>query len=399
VSAVTKLTVEAIDGRIGQFRAVLDRTTANLVALDADMTRQLLESSTSLRGATAASWADASRRHADLWRGQFALENALTQIAHGRGTKKSLPQTALVRLDELLGAACVQLPRSPDGARPRLTEGPVPTLSLTIADALDAMSNDYDVVAQVVAAVADVWGEPSERLRQAAEAMGRLEGRLVQYGVRKSNEFGSVARAVAETEDVARNDPLALDIAAVPGLRARVTRLEDSVDGLLRGREQRLQDLTAAEGGVRAGLAAVDSCRTQLERGAEKVLVTDDTWSALERLAEQFVLLQRDVELARQPGADGPCTALVARGESLLLHVTRLAMAAQAGIEKRDELRGVLGAYQAKAQAIGLAENVELAELYAAARDVLYSAPCDLELAEQSIARFQRAIRPGPGAS
>ena len=57
-----------------QFRAVLDRTTASLVELDADVTRQLLESSTSLRGATAAAWADASRRHADLWRGQFALE-------------------------------------------------------------------------------------------------------------------------------------------------------------------------------------------------------------------------------------------------------------------------------------------------------------------------------------
>ena len=73
----------------------------------------------------------------------------------------------------------------------------------------------------------------------------------------------------------------------------------------------------------------------------------------------------------------------LSKGESLLVDVTRLATAAQAGIEKRDELRGVLTAYQAKAQAIGLAESLELGELYAAARDVLYSAPCDLELAEQ----------------
>ncbi len=134
-------------------------------------------------------------------------------------------------------------------------------------------------------------------------------------------------------------------------------------------------------------------------RCAEKVRVPDDTWSALERLAEEFVLLQRDVELARQPGADGPCNALVVRGESLLVDVTRLATAAQAGIEKRDELRGVLTAYQAKAQAIGLAESIELGELYEAARDVLYSAPCDLELAEQRLAQFQRAIRLGRGAS
>lgn len=396
---MTKITVEGIDGRIGQFRAVLDRTTANLVALDADVTRQLLESSSSLRGATAASWTDASGRHADLWRGQFALENALTQIAQVRGTRKSPPQALLVRLDELLGAACVQLPRSTEGARPRLTEGPVPTLNLTIADALDAMSKDYDIVAQVVAAVAEVWGEPSERLRRLAEAVEKLGARLVQHGVRKSNEFQSVARAIAESEQEARTDPLAMDVAALPGLEARVARLEGSVDGLLRGREERVQDLAAAEGGVSAGRAAVDSCRTQLNRCAEKVRVPDDTWSALERLGQEFVLLQREVELARQPGADGPCNALVARGESLLVDVTRLATAAQAGIEKRDELRGVLTAYQAKAQAIGLAESIELGEIYEAAREVLYSAPCDLELAEQRLTQFQRAVRLGGGAS
>jgi hypothetical protein len=229
--------------------------------------------------------------------------------------------------------------------------------------------------------------------------MGKLDGRLGQYGVRKSNEFRSVARAIADTEEVARNDPLALDIAAVPGLQARVARLEDSTDGLLRGREERVQDLDAAEAGVSAGLAAVDSCRTQLERYAEKVLVPVDTWSALERLADEFGLLRRDVEAARQPGADGRCTALLVRGESLLLDVLRLTAAAQDGLERRDELRGVLSAYQAKAQAVGPAESLELAELYAAARDVLYSAPCDLELAERRLALFQRAIRPGPGAS
>jgi len=397
--AMSKVTVEEIDERISQFRAVLDRTTANLVALDADVTRQLLESSTSLCGATAGSWADASSRHADLWRGQIALENALTQIAQVRGTRRSLPQTSLVRIDGLLGAACVELPRSADGSRPRLTEGPLPTQTLTIADVLDAMSKDYDDVAQTVAAVAEVWGEPSERLRQAAEAMGKLEGRLRQHAVRKSNEFQSVARAIAETEEVARNDPLALDVTAVPGLLTRVARLEDSVDGLLRGREERVQDLAAADAGVSAGLAAVDSCRTQLERCAEKVLVPVDTWSALERLAEEFGLLRRDVEVARQPGADGPVTALVVRGESLLRDVLRLSAVAQSELEKRDELRGVLSAYQAKAQAVGLAESLELAELYATARDVLYSAPCDLELAEQRLALFQRAIRPGPGAS
>ena len=103
---------------------MLDRATGNLVELDADVTRQLLESSTSLRGITAESWADASRRHAELWRGQFALDGVLTQIAETRGTRRSLPQTTLLRLDQLLGTECVELPRPPVAGVPKLTDGP-----------------------------------------------------------------------------------------------------------------------------------------------------------------------------------------------------------------------------------------------------------------------------------
>ena len=136
------------------------------------------------------------------------------------------------------------------------------------------------------------------------------------------------------------------------------------MDGLLRGREERVQDLAAAEVvSVPAWRPSIPAARSS-SRYAEKVRRPRRTWSALERLAEEFVLLQREVELARQPGADGPLHCARVRGESLLLDVLRLAAAAQAGIEKRDELRGVLSAYQAKAQAIGLAESLELAELY-----------------------------------
>jgi hypothetical protein len=71
---MAKITLREIDRRIEDVRSLLDVTTGRLVELDADVTRQLLESSTSLRGVTAVTWADASSRHAALWRAQFALE-------------------------------------------------------------------------------------------------------------------------------------------------------------------------------------------------------------------------------------------------------------------------------------------------------------------------------------
>ena len=186
----------------------------------------------------------------------------------------------------------------------------------------------------------------------------------------------------------------------MPGLQARVARLEDSTDGLLRGREERVQDLDAAEAGVSAGLAAVDSCRTQLERYAEKVLVPVDTWSALERLADEFGLLRRDVEAGPAAGCRwAGALRSSCEGRACSSMCCGSPRPRRTGWRRETSCAACSRAYQAKAQAVGLAESLELAELYAAARDVLYSAPCDLELAERRLALFQRAIRPGPGAS
>jgi hypothetical protein len=394
---MTRITVEGIDQRISEFRTVLDRATGNLVELDADVTRQLLESSTSLRGVTAESWADASRRHAGLWHGQFALESALTQIAETRGTRKSLSQTTLIRLDQLLGTECVELPRPPGTGLPKLTDGPAPTISLTIEDALRQMSQDYEVVARVVAAVADVWGEPTERLHRVAREVEELERRLRDQDARLPNELQTIARAVAETELLARDDPLALSPTAVEALQARVVRLGASQEEILRGRAARLADLEALEGSIAAGRAALAAGREELDRGGQKILVPEETWAALERVGKDLDRVAHDVDLARRPGAAGSCAALAVRLQELVGEVTRLAATVDSGLQTRDELRGVLTAYQAKAQALGLAESVELGELYALASEVLYAAPCDLAVAERRVLAYQRAISPATG--
>jgi hypothetical protein len=396
---MTRITLEGIDQRIGEFRTVLGRATGNLVELDADVTRQLLESSTSLRCVTAESWADASRRHAELWRGQFALESVLTQIAETRGTRRSLPQTTLIRLDQLLGAECVELPRPAGAGLPKLTDGPAPTMSFTIEDALRQMSEDYEVVARVVATVADVWGESTERLRRVAGEVEELEQRLSDQGVRRPSELQSIALAVAETELLARDDPLALSPTTVEQLQARATRLRALLEEILRGRAARLADLDGVEGSITAGRAAMAARREELDRVAQKILVSDERRAALGRLAREYDRLEREAGLARQPGATGSCSALAVRAAGLMEELTRLAGTVDSGIRARDELRGVLTAYQAKALALGLAEDVELGELYTAAREELYSAPCDLGRADQRVLEYQRAIRAGSGGS
>ena len=59
---------------------------------------------------------------------------------------------------------------------------------------------------------------------------------------------------------------------------------------------------------------------------------------------------------------------------------------------KRDELRGLLGAYKAKAARLGGAEDSGLAQQYDRARDLLWTAPCDLAAAEAAVAAYQQAV-------
>ena len=66
--------------------------------------------------------------------------------------------------------------------------------------------------------------------------------------------------------------------------------------------------------------------------------------------------------------------------------------AAVAAMAKRDELRGLLGAYKAKAARLGAAEDAILAERYDRARDLLWTAPCDLAAAEAAVAGYQQAV-------
>jgi hypothetical protein len=84
--------------------------------------------------------------------------------------------------------------------------------------------------------------------------------------------------------------------------------------------------------------------------------------------------------------------ALERGAEEALAQAGRSAETAGGLIGRRDELRGRLSAYQAKAVRLGHAEDMTLAELYGAARDLLWTAPCDLRRATVAVAEYQRAI-------
>jgi hypothetical protein len=61
-------------------------------------------------------------------------------------------------------------------------------------------------------------------------------------------------------------------------------------------------------------------------------------------------------------------------------------------LSRRDELRGLLDAYKAKAARVGGAEDPHLAARYAQARELLWTAPCDLTAAAGAVNGCQQAV-------
>jgi hypothetical protein len=62
------------------------------------------------------------------------------------------------------------------------------------------------------------------------------------------------------------------------------------------------------------------------------------------------------------------------------------------GLARRDELRGLLGAYRNRAERSGRGEDDALAAQYEAAHSLLYSAPCDVSEAERLVTAYQRSV-------
>src|SRR5262249_13698315 len=65
---------------------------------------------------------------------------------------------------------------------------------------------------------------------------------------------------------------------------------------------------------------------------------------------------------------------------------------ATALLDRPEERRGLLDAYQARAARLGGAENSDLDARYARAKDLLWAAPCDLAAATAAVTAYQQAV-------
>ena len=381
-----------------------DAIQANLLELDSSFGKQLLAGA-ELTGDTKRRWDATAATLATLWQVYSAYSAVVDQAAEV--VARHLGPRELAAITALLTGRSVQLASGPAPLSGRDLADPGRE-ELTLATAMARMRGAFAAVTEVVSAAEQVWTEVAGRLDAVGAELARVTPQAATLG--DEALAGSLAAAqgtLTRLRDTLNSDPLALwlgghgtagspdvDTSAADQLQERVAAAVARIDELVRLRDdshRRIAGVTAAAAAARSAredaVAAWRQASEKIVAGAlppEPVdladpsarlaglgaLLADGRWA---RLASELDLLDREL-----------ATATVRFKEA--------ERAVVAAIGKRDELRGLLGAYKAKAARLGAVEDPGLAERYDRARDLLWTAPCDLTAAEAEVAGYQQAV-------
>jgi hypothetical protein len=375
-----------------------DAIQANLLELDSSFGKQLLAGA-ELTGDTRRRWDAAAATLATLWQVFSAYSAVADQAAEAAA--RHLGPRELAAISGLLTGRSVQLASGPAPLAGRDLADPGRE-DLTLATAVARMRGAFSSVTEVVSAAEHVWTEVAGRLDAVGAELARVTPLAATLGDETlTGNLTAAQGKLARLRDTLNSDPLALwqpggtvDTSGADRLAERVNVTASRVDELVRLRDEAHQRVAGVAAAAAAARSAREDAAAAWQRATAKIaagalppppagladlsgrldglgpMLAAGRWT---RLASELDLLDREL-------------ATVTAG---FREAERAVVAAMA---KRDELRGLLGAYKAKAARLGAAEDASLAERYDRARDLLWTAPCDLAAAEAAVAGYQQAV-------
>ncbi|MGW8746389.1 hypothetical protein [Streptomyces sp. NPDC055794] len=404
-----------VDRALARLGAEHEAVETSLLALQDHAGRRLLEGA-ELTGVTVERWSTADASITLLWSYFDAYTDALRTAREIRSRRRWSSREDLVELTELLrgeavtvagsAAALTQAP-TPDGGPGRLSE------RYSLATLVERMNQLYATSLDMVVAADAVWSALPARIDLLAAELQRTRKLAHSVGVRpgehpSGDDLERITRTLTRLRERVVSDPLAFWLPAegssAPGggrpdttvydreARAleEVRREIDAVLAVRQDAEQRIvrlrdvlsrADRTLAEARTARGevLAKIAATEVPVVGGPPIVLQEQLAAAAEYRRHAQWHRLSPLLE------------SLEEKAEDELLRARESLTAVTAPLAVRAELRGRLDAYKAKVARLGFAEDPELAEKYEKARRMLWSAPCDLRVAEQAVLRYQHA--------
>ncbi|MFB7630416.1 hypothetical protein ACFC0M_05625 [Streptomyces sp. NPDC056149] len=396
---------EEVDRALARLGAEYEALETSLLALQDHAGRRLLEGA-ELSGVTKERWAETERSIAVLWALFDAYTEALTAARKLRARRRWPSTEELAELSELLRHGEVTVPAAAihdvGGGR------------LGLPELVARMTGLYARSLDVIVAADAVWSALPARIDLLAEELRRTRSLAHSVGVRPGehpagDDLERITAELARLRAQVIVDPLAFWASAGAGSAAPGGGRPDTA---------RYDRAARALEDIRREVAAVLDVRQDAER---RLMLLRDVLSRADRTLTEARQARGEVlakiAATEVPAVSGPSTALheqlvtaaeyrrralwhrlsplldslEERAEDELRRARESLTAVTAPLAVRAELRGRLDAWRARVARHGLAADPLLVERYDLARRMLWSAPCDLRVAEQAVWRYQEA--------
>jgi hypothetical protein len=389
-----------------------DTIQSNLLDLDGSFGKRLLAGAT-LTGESRSAWDTASAALAALW-DTFTAYSAIIDRANemlavpGRITPARLSEVA-----GLLNGPSVTLTKAAVPLSQReLTSGG--QTRQTLLTTVREMRRSFSEVAAVVTAAESVWNEISDGIRLVTTDIETAKAQLPGLGG-DAELTGSLDQAQASLRDLREllnSDPLALwrgsgaggsgaragtvDTAPLERLRKQAAAVTSQVAELARFRadaDRRLAEISSAIG---AAQQAHQDATVARSRAASRInLSAANSFSPLpdvSGLASRVGALPALKAAGRWTRLASELDVIGKQAAAVTKQCQEAEQAAAGLVGQRNELRGLLDSYHAMAGGLGAAENAELDAIYQQAKQLLWTAPCDLEAATAAVNGYQQAV-------
>ena len=375
-----------------------DSIQANLLDLDGSFGKRMLAGA-ALTGESKRRWEAAAADLASLWELFYAYAAVVDKAGELMAGTRRLSDRELTRITAMLNGTSVELTRQKPLGRRDLTE--TGRADLTLAAAVREMKRAFASVADVVAAAESVWNETADGLSEIGTQLAAAKDELGDLGDDEvTSALDAAADELGQLRDVLNSDPLALwhgdgvDTTRLDWLRERSAAAATRAAEIARLRADAQQRISAAALAVAAVTAAREDAASARARAEAKIAVADlqPSRATAMGLEARLAVLDRLKAAGRWTRLAAELDAIEAEAAAAVEWYRAAERAAVTLLGRRDELRGLLDAYQAKAARLGAAEDTELMERYQQAYDLLWTAPCDLAAAAAAVTRYQQAI-------
>jgi hypothetical protein len=396
------MNLDQLDQLLARFTAAEQAISANLVELEGHPTTKLLQSA-GLTGTTAGRVGPALTALGGVWAQFSAFRELLQRAREVRGRGRRLDQGELAELERLLVGPSITLTgeQVPLAERDLTGEGQV-TWRVSPPELVDRMTTTFDRARDEIFTADRLWRDLLPRVERARNQLVDLERTAAPLGVAQQVGLPGLTSEVERLGTLVVSDPMGVGDEFDRRVEPALAACANAVSDLARAHASLVPDLARAATLVDEVARLVGDGAAALEQTRAKVLhpggllepLSPATLTDPRRGLRPWLDRLRAIvgEGNWQAGRRGLDQWLRAATETRNVAAAVLE-ANRAPLRQRDELRGRLAAYSAKAAALGLAERRDVEALRDAADDALSVAPADLTAAADLVSRYGAALR------